>query len=71
MNDVDDLVQATGLAISLLGSLLEAADVLPDGEFSRHLANLASVTRETASEQGDILDQWAAVADLISRARQN
>jgi hypothetical protein len=71
MDDKDDLVQATGLAISLLGSLLEGAAVLEDGEFSRHMAYLASVTRETAPDQGDILDQWAAMAALVSRARQN
>lgn len=69
--NTDDLAEATGLAISLLGSLLEGADVLPAGEFSRHMANLAGVTRETAPEQGDILDRWAAVAALVSRARRN
>ena len=68
--DTDDLAEATGLAVSLLGALLEGSDVLPDGEFSRHMANLASVTRETAPEQGDILERWAAVAALVSRARQ-
>lgn len=69
--DTDDLVQATGLAIALLGSLLEGARVLPKGEFSRHMANLAIVTHETTPDQGDILDQWAAMVAQISRARPN
>lgn len=69
--DRDDLIQATGLAVSLIGSLLEGAKVLPGGEFGRHMANLASVTRESDRAQGDILDQWADMAALVSRSRRN
>lgn len=69
--DTDDLAQATGLAVALLGALLENAHKLPKGEFSRHMANLASVTHETAPEQGYILDQWAAIATQVSHGRPN
>ena len=65
--DTDDLAQATGLAVALLGALLESAHKLPKGEFSRHMANLASVTRETAREQSYILNEWAAIAAQISQ----
>lgn len=70
-SDRSDLIQAAGLALALVGSLMEANKVLPRGEFSRHLANLASVTHETDEAQGDILDRWADIAALVSRSRQN
>jgi hypothetical protein len=70
-SDRSDLIQATGLALALVGSLMEVGKVLPRGEFSRHLANLANVTNETDAAQGDILDRWADIAALVSRSRQN
>lgn len=63
-----ELVQAAGLAISMIGMLLEGRDVLPKGEFSRHIANLAHVTGEIDPAQGDILERWAAISALVSRA---
>lgn len=63
-----ELVQATGLAISMIGMLLEGREVLPKGEFSRHIANLAHVTGEIDPGQGDILERWAAISALVSRA---
>lgn len=65
--DNSELVQATGLAISLIGMLLEGREVLPKGEFSRHMANLARVTAETDPAQGDILERWAAISAQLSR----
>lgn len=70
MADTDhgELVQATGMALSLIGMLLEGRAVLPKGEFSRHIANLAVVTREVDGAQADILARWAAISAEISSA---
>lgn len=65
----NDLMQATGLAVSLIGMLLEGNGVLPKGAFSQHLAILAKVTGETDGAQGDILERWADVAVQVSRFR--
>lgn len=67
----DDLVKATGLAVSLIGSLLEGAKVVPRGDFAQHLANLAAVTRETNPDQADILERWAMLSESVGRARSN
>jgi hypothetical protein len=67
----NDLVQAQGLAFSLIGSLLEGHGVLPPGEFGRHLAVLANVTRESAPAQGEILSVWAALAAKVTAHKQN
>ena len=63
-----DLVQAPGLAIALIGSLLEGRGLLPKGEFNRHLANLGQITRETDTLQGELLERWAAISAQVSRA---
>ena len=63
-----DLVQATGLAIALIGSLLEGRGLLPKGELGRHLANLGQITAETEAVQGELLDPWAAISAQVSRA---
>ena len=63
-----DLVEATGLVIALIGSLLEGRGLLPKGEFSRHLSNLGQVTGETEAAQGQLLGRWAGLAAQISRA---
>ena len=63
-----ELVRATGLAVALIGLLLEGHAVLSKGEFSRHIANLAHVTGEIDPAQGDILERWAAISALVSRA---
>ena len=60
-----ELVQATGLAIALIGLLLEGKAVLPTGEFSRHIANLAHVTAEVDPAQGDILAAWAEISAQV------
>ena len=65
--DETPLAAATGLAIALIGLLLEGHDVLPQGEFGRHLTNLARVTQETDPPQGDLLERWAALATQIGR----
>lgn len=67
MDEMDDadLAQATGLALALVGVLMEGHGVLKRGEFSRHLANLAIVTRETDADQGDLLSRWAATAAQV------
>ena len=63
--DADALVHATGLAVSLFGSLLERAGTLPRGEFSQHLALLARVAAETDPRAGDILQGWTAMAAQV------
>ena len=63
-----DLAEATGLAIALIGSLLEGRGLLPKGEFSRHLSNLGQVTGETDAAQCGLLDRWAALSAQISAA---
>lgn len=67
----DDLAQATGLAVSLIGSLLEGAKVVPRGDFAQHLANLAAVTHETHPDQGEILDRWVMLSERVGKARTN
>lgn len=60
--DTGDLVQALGLAVAMMGAMMEGARVVPRGEVGRKLAMLASVTRETEPVQADILKQWAVMA---------
>jgi hypothetical protein len=57
-----DLVCAQGLALALVGALLEGDGVVAKGEFSRLLGTLAVVTAETNGAQGDILAAWSAMA---------
>jgi hypothetical protein len=56
-----DLVRAQGLALAMVGALLERSGVTPRGEFSQHLAMLAVITSETSAAQGEILGLWAAM----------
>lgn len=65
-----DLVQAQGLALALVGSLLERDEPIPRGEFSRYLSVLAEVTRETSERQADMLAAWAELALKASAANQ-
>jgi hypothetical protein len=67
--DADALVHATGLAVSLFGSLLERAEILPRGEFSHHLALLARVAAETDPRVGTILRGWTAMAARVDPDR--
>ena len=63
--DADALVHATGLAVSLFGSLVERAGILPPGEFRHHLALLARVAAETDPQAGEILKGWTAMAAQV------
>ena len=60
-----ELVRATGLAVALIGLLLEGHAVLSKGEFSRHIANLALITGEDDPLPGEILTHWAAIAAQV------
>jgi hypothetical protein len=62
VSEEQDLVQALGLALAMVGALLEREQPIPRGEFSRLLAVLAEVTRESEDRQGAILSDWAALA---------
>jgi hypothetical protein len=66
-----DLMQALGLALAMIGALLEREGPIPRGEFSRLLAVLAGVTSENSNEQGEILSGWAALAEKAHTARPN
>jgi hypothetical protein len=68
--DDPDLIQAQGLALALVGSLLERDQPVPRGEFGRYLAVLADVTRETSDRQAEILSAWAELAFKASAANQ-
>jgi len=68
--DDDDLIQAHGLALALVGSLLERDEPVPRGEFGRYLAVLAGVTRESNGRQAEILSAWAELAFKASAANQ-
>ena len=57
-----DLLHAQGLALALVGGLLEGAGLIGEGEFGRLLGLLAAVTAETNDSQGDILAAWAGIA---------
>jgi hypothetical protein len=70
-DDEHDLVQALGLALAMIGALLECERPIPRGEFGRLLTMLAGVTSENSSEQGQILSTWATLAEKAHSARQN
>lgn len=70
-SDEHDLIQAQGLALALVGQLLERDQPIPRGEFSRYLAVLAEVTRETSGPQGAILSTWAELAQRVSATNQH
>lgn len=57
-----DLIRAQGLALALVGGLLEGEGVVARGEFGALLGMLAAVTAETNRAQGRILAAWAAMA---------
>ena len=57
-----ELVRAEGLALALIGTLLESRGVVARGEFSRLLGLLATVTAETEEVEGQILAVWASMA---------
>jgi hypothetical protein len=56
------VVRAQGVALALVGTLLEREGILPSGEFGRLLGLLAAITAETDRVQGDTLAIWAALA---------
>lgn len=67
----DDIIQALGLALAIVGSLLERKGRIPHGEFSRCLALLADVTDESNGRQGQILSEWANLCSHVSTTRLN
>ena len=67
MMDVDDLnlepiVRAQGVALALIGALLERRAELPAGEFSRLLGIMSVATADADPEAGEILAAWTAIA---------
>lgn len=70
MTESDDLVQAMGLALSLVGVLLSRGEPVALTEFARLLDVLATVTNEASERQGQILSTWAAVAFRTTAANQ-
>ena len=56
-----DPVRAQGLALAMVGSLLERRAPMAAGEFGHHLALLAAITGETSRAEGEILAMWAAL----------
>lgn len=71
IEDDHDLMQALGLALAMVGALLERDRPIQRGEFSRLLGLLARVTKEKSYEQGEILSAWATLAGRAHTARQN
>ena len=57
---LDPTVRAQGIALALIGSILERKGGLPSGEFSRLLGLIGAATAETDREAGDLLGVWAA-----------
>jgi len=62
-----DLVRAHGVALALIGRLLERHGVAPVGEFGALLGLMATVTDEAYPEQGEILAMWS---NMVSGYRQ-
>lgn len=67
MTDVDELnldpiVRAQGIALSLIGAVLERQGGLPKGEFSQLLGLMSTLTAETDTDAADILAAWTIVA---------
>jgi hypothetical protein len=58
-----DVIEAQGAAVALIGTLLARAGVVEREQFSRLLALMATVTSETHPEQGEILNTWAALCE--------
>jgi len=65
-----DLIQAQGLALALVGSLLERDEPVRRGEFGRYLTVLAEVARESSDRQAEILSAWAELAFRAGAANQ-
>jgi hypothetical protein len=63
-----DLVQAHGVALALIGRLLELHGLAAAGEFGTLLGLMAKVTGEAYPRQGDILATWS---DMVSDDRQS
>jgi len=63
-----DLVRAHGVALALIGHLLERHGLAPAGEFGALLGLMATVTGEDYPQQGDILAMWS---DMVSGYRQS
>ncbi len=61
-----DLIRAQGVALALVGMLLEGAVIVERGEFGRLLGLMASITGEASAGQGEILSLWAAMASEAS-----
>ena len=60
---VEDLAGAHGKLVLFLASILQRADILPMGEFSRLLSTFASTVSETEPGEGRILAAWAQQVD--------
>jgi len=67
MTDIDELnldpiVRAQGVALSLIGAVLERQGGLPKGEFAQMLGLMSTLTAETDTDAADILAAWTLVA---------
>ena len=67
--DLEPIVRAQGIALALVGTLLERpAGGVPKGEFSRLLGLMATLTDETDPEAGEILAAWTVVATATAKS---
>jgi hypothetical protein len=64
--DLDPMVRAQGIALAVVGSILERKGGLPTGEFSRLLGLIGAATAETDPEAGNLLGVWSAFSAPIA-----
>jgi hypothetical protein len=65
-----ELVEATGLALAVVASLIERAAPIPKGELSRCLALLAEASGPTTPRQRQILASWAHLLSMTRIANE-
>jgi hypothetical protein len=66
----DDIVSATGLALTMIASLIERPEPVPRGEVGRCLALLAETTAPDQPGQRDILRRWAELINASQIANE-
>ena len=64
---MEAVIRAQGVALALVGTLLEREGIVPVGELARLLGLLAVLSAETDKAQGDVLAVWAALASDARR----
>ncbi len=63
-----ELIEATGLALAIVASLIERGTPIPKGEVGRCLALLAEASGPRTPRQRQILASWAELLSIAGAA---